>query len=231
MNKWIVLLLLAAAIACGKTSDTDIPNTSAGVMVFNMAPNAAAFDVLVDTVTVGSNLAYGENSTTYKRFRAQKYNLWVYAAGNHSTALLGGELNLRNGHDYSVFLTIDSTNTLRVLLTQDDHTLPAEKANASIRVIDLSDPYVKVGTGTNKQSLALDFYLDTIRLYRRLGYGAVTSFTEVVGHSYEAHWNWVDSSLILQRTPLAPEPGKVYTLIATGNVLNSTYKLWQFVHE
>lgn len=234
----LVLFLLSAAIACSK-SDGDIPDTRGSLLVFNMIPGTAKFDVLLDTVTLGSSLAYGGNSGAYKEFRAQKYELWVYPAGNRTTPVMGGELNLRNGKNLSAFLTVDHNDTLSVLLTEDDNTPAATAANARMRVIDLSDPYRRVGTGNNQQQLPLDIYLNykdssSTPVYRALTYGAVTQPAEILAGSHIVNINWTDSSLILQKVPFTAEAGKVYTLIATGDAKDTTstttFKMFQYVH-
>lgn len=238
MKNWIraafVLFLLSAAVACSK-SDGDIPDTRAQLLVFNMIPGSAAFDVLVDTVTLGSNMAYGGNSGAYRAFRAQKYELMVYEAGNHTTPVMGGELNLRNGKRLSAFLTVDSKNAPSVLLTEDDIAPSATPSYAKMRIVDLSDPYRQVGTGTNQQQLPLDIYLDykdstSIPVFKGVTYLGATAFAEITSVKHSLDINWVDSSKTLQKVPFTPEAGKVYTLIATGDPKTTAFKMFQYTH-
>lgn len=238
MKNWIraafVLLLLSAAVACSK-SDGDIPDTRAELLVFNMIPGSAKFDVMVDTTTLGSNMAYGDNSGSYKAFRAQKYDLMVYEAGNHTTPVMGGELNLTNGKRLSAFLTIDSLKVARVLLAEDDITPSATPSYAKMRIIDLSDPYRQVGTGANKQQLPLDIYLDykdstSVPVFKSVTYFGVTAFAEITAVKHNVDFNWVDSSKTLQSIPFTAEAGKVYTLIATGDPKTAAFRMFQYVH-
>jgi hypothetical protein len=239
MKNWIraalVLFLLSAAVACSK-SDGEIPDTRAGLLIFNMIPGDAKFDVLLDTVALGSNLAYGDNTGTYKEFRAQKYDLLIYPAGSRTTPIMAGELNLRNGKNLSAFLTIDRNRIMSVLLTEDNNTPSSIATYAKFRVVDLTDPYRVVGSGSNQQPLPLDIYLNyadekSIPVFRALTYGAVTGPAEVVGGNYRVDINWMDSSAVLQKAPFVAEAGKVYTLIATGNALRpDSFKLFQYVH-
>jgi hypothetical protein len=238
MKNWILAafvgLLLSAAAACSK-SDGDIPDTRADLLVFNMIPGSAKFDVLVDTVTLGNNLAYGDNSGNYRRFRAQKYELMVYEAGNHTTPIMGGELNLRNGKRLSAFLTVDSKNNPGILLTEDDNTPSAVPTLAKMRIVDLSDPYRQVGTGTNTQQLPLDIYLDykdrsSVPVYRAVTYFGVTDPAEITAGDHTVYFNWTDSTLTLQRVPFTAEAGKVYTLIATGDPKTTNFKMFQYIH-
>lgn len=239
MKNWIraafVLFLLSAAVACSK-SDGDIPDTRAGLLIFNMIPGDAKFDVLLDTAVLGNNLAYGDNTGTYKEFRARKYDLWVYPAGNHTTPVMAGELNVRNGKNLSAFLTVDSKKNMSVLLTEDVNTPSSIATYAKFRVVDLTDPYRTVGTSGNTQRLPLDFYLNyvdkkSIPVFKGLTYGAVTGPAEIVGGTYRVDINWLDSSKTLQKVPFTAEAGKVYTLIATGDALSTgNFKMFQYVH-
>jgi len=229
-----VLALLLAAIACSKSSDSDIPDTSGSLQVFQMVPGNDLFDVVLDTTIIGSNLGYGDHTDGYRSFRAQKYSLWIYPAGNHATALLGGELNLRNGKQFSAFLTLDHANTLRLLVTEDDNA-PSATGNARVRVVDLCDPYVRPEGSNNDRALPLDFYLDykdstSVPMFRAVTYGAVRS-AEIIPRSYELDINWQDSSMVLQTVPLQVDSGRVYTLVATGDVLGDTFKMWQFENK
>lgn len=238
MKNWIraafVLFLLSAAVACSK-SDGDIPDTRAELLVFNMIPGSATFDIMLDTVTLGSNMAYGDNSAAYKAFRAQKYELMVYEAGNHTTPIMGGELNLRNGKRLSAFLTVNSKNVPNILLTEDDITPSATPSYAKMRIIDLSDPYRQVGTGTNQQQLPLDIYLDykdstSVPVFKSVLYFGVTAFAEITSVNHSVDINWVDSSKTLQSIPFTAEAGKVYTLIATGDPKTTAFRMFQYTH-
>ncbi|WP_298737422.1 DUF4397 domain-containing protein [uncultured Chitinophaga sp.] len=228
-----VLFLLFAAVACSK-SDGDIPDTRAELLVFNMIPGSAKFDIMLDTATLGGDLAYGDNSGAYRAFRAQKYDLLVYEAGNHTTPVMGGELNLRNGKRLSAFLTVDSRNVPRVLLTEDNIKPPAGLTNAQMRIVDLCDPYRRVGTGNNQQQLPLDIYLDykdstSIPVYKAVTYFRVTDFAEITAMQHSVDFNWLDSTT-LQSVPFNAESGKAYTLIATGNPLDASFRMFQYVH-
>lgn len=237
MKNWtraaLVLVLLFAAIACSKDSESDIPDTRGGLMVFQMIPGDVKFDVMLDTVTLGSNMAFGDNTGSYKEFRAQKYNLFVYLAGNHTAPIMGGELNLRHGKNLSAFLTVDHNDTLQVFVTEDDNTPSTIAGNARMRVINLSDPYRKVGTGNNQQQLPLDFYLEyvdkkSVPVFKSLTYGTVTEPAEIRAGNRRLDINWVDSSKILQSVSFRADSGKVYTMITTGDPRTANFKLWQY---
>jgi hypothetical protein len=239
MKNWtrfvFVLLLICGAGACGKDSEDDIPDTRGRLLVYQMIPGGARFDVLLDTATLGSNLAYGESTNTYREFRAQKYNLYVYPAGNHTVPIMAGELNLRHGKNLSAFLTADRNDTLRVLVAEDDNTISTTSGNARMRIINLSNSYFEVGSGANttRRDLPLDFYLNYVDeksqpVYRALNYGAVTAPAEIRLGNYDVDINWTDSSKVLQTFPFRADSGKVYTLIATGDARGTNFKMFQF---
>ncbi|WP_217607109.1 DUF4397 domain-containing protein [Chitinophaga sp. GbtcB8] len=236
MKKWIrpalIIFLLAAAVACGKDSDSDLPDTSASVRVYQFVDsNTAHFDFKLDTVTLGSNLGYGEN-TQYKQFRAQKYSFYVYAAGS-TAPILGGELNLRNGKHLSALLCKNHLNVLQLVVLEDDLAPPSAPANARIRVVNLCDTYYKTGTRGNQQPLALDFRIrwgtnDTLRIFDGIAYGAATSSPEIRANPYQVDFNFRDSSLVLGTFPFQADSGKVYTLVTTGTATDKTrFKMWK----
>ncbi|HEU4553060.1 MAG TPA: DUF4397 domain-containing protein [Chitinophaga sp.] len=237
MKKWIrpalIICLLAVAVACSKDSDSDLPDTHSGVRVFQMVPDAnARFDFKLDTITLGSNLGYGENTGAYKQFRAEKHNFYIYPAGS-STPIMGGELTLRNGYNLSAYLTVDHLDTLRLLVTQDDLTPPTGPGNAHIKYINLCDTYVKVPNSTRTQPLALDFYFDyadrdSLLVYRSVGFANITDVREILATSYKVNFNFRDSSLVLQTAQMKLDSGKVYTLVTTGNANDATFKMWTF---
>jgi len=236
MKKWIrpalIIFLLAAAIACGKNSDSDLPDTSSSVRVYQFVDsNTAHFDFKLDTVTLGSNLGYGEN-TAYRSFRAQKHSFYVYPAGS-TVPILGGELNLRNGKHLSALLCRNHLNVLQLVVLDDDLAPPSVAANARIRVVNLSDTYYTIKGKNNLQALSLDFRIrwgtnDTLRIFDGIAYGAATSSPEIRANSYQVDFNFRDSSLVLGTFPFKADSGKVYTLVTTGKATDKpNFKMWK----
>lgn len=236
MKKWIrpalIIFLLAAAVACGKDSDSDLPDTSSSVRIYQFVDSATArFDFKLDTVTLGSNLGYGEN-TAYKQFRAQKYSFYVYAAGS-TAPILGGELNLRNGKHLSALLCRNHLNVLQLVVLDDDLAPPSVAANSRIRVVNLCDTYYSIPGRNNLQALSLDFRIrwgtnDTLRIFDGIAYGAATSAPEIRANPYQVDFNFRDSSLVLGTFPFQADSGKVYTLVTTGTATNkASFKMWK----
>jgi hypothetical protein len=222
----IVILFITGFIACNKNSDSSIPVTSSSINVFFAVPGRQ-FDVAIDTATIGTNLGAGE-STGYHSFLAKRYNLYIFAAGNHQNAIAGGQISLRNNHYYSIFLSQDHNNNLRLLAAEDNLTPPAAN-KGNLRIVNLSDTYDAV-----PNQVTLDFFLgDTLR-YQRISYQAVTSFIPVQAGSHIRDIRYADSSLSLRGnidSNFVIEDHKIYSWIVYGNALVAdSFKLATFVH-
>lgn len=231
---WLLLLFLTAA--CNKTSDSDIPDTKSGVIVYNMAPGDRKFDILLDTAVLGTDLAFGQSTNTYREFRAQKYDLLVFAAGDRSTPLIRGEINLRNNRNYSTYLTINNQNLLGMIGGEDDLNPSSSPDYAKFRVINLSDTYMRLSSTSRPERLPMDFYLGKNRMYRRVSYTGVAPFLEILKGTYQVDARWPDSSLSLLHDPnnkveLQAVGGKIYTLITTGKAQDSTLKITLFTNK
>lgn len=225
------ILMLTGIVACNSDGDTAIPSTSSNINVFIAVPGEQ-YDIAIDTAIIGSNLGVGE-STSYKSFRAQRYTLSIYPAGNHDTALIAGQISLRNDYYYSVFLSKDHTGALRLLAVRDQLTPLPDALTGKIRIVNLSDTYNSGG-----QSVNLDFYVhdlyDTTR-FQNLNYFAVTAFTAFPAGSQIRDIHYADSSLsLLGKNPAAATivDGKFISWIVYGNALVSdSFKLAEFIHN
>jgi hypothetical protein len=229
---FVCILWIAGFVACNKNGDDSaIPDTASNINVFIAVPGGH-FDVAIDTAFIGSNIGEGE-STGYKSFRAQRYTLLVYAAGNHTTPLIGGQISMRNAFHYSAFLSIDHTNTLRLTAVEDKLTPLPDKSRGEIRIVNLSDTY-----NSSAQSLNLDFSAfdlkDTTR-FQNLNYLGVTPFAQIDIGSYNRDIrsaNTTQSLLGKIEPALTVEEGKFTSWIVYGNALVSdSFKLAEFKHN
>lgn len=221
-----LILTLTGIIACNKESDSSIPETSSSINFFSAVPNEQ-FDVMIDSTSIANGLGYGESSG-YHAFLAKRYTLRIYRAGNHNNALGGGEISLRNGHFYSLFLSQDNTQALQLRLVED-HLGPSSANSGKVRYVNLSDTY-----NTPTSRLILDLYIDSVRYFRRQGYLAVTDFVEVPAGNRFVDLRYADSSLSLMGNNshnYEIENQKQYTIIGYGNVRNvDSFRLTTFVH-
>lgn len=222
----VVLLIAAGVIACNKNSDSSIPETSSNINVFLAVPDKQ-YDVLIDTTSIGADLGYGQ-STGYHAFQAKRYTLLIYPAGNHDTLIAGGEISLRNGHYYSVFLSQNNEEGLQ-LQAVEDRLGPSRSQFGKVRFVNLSDTYVNAST-----RLTMDMYVDTVRYFRRQGYLAATDFVELPVGTRRIDIRWADSSLSLignNSNTYEIQDQKQYTIIGYGNALETgTFKLTTFEH-
>ncbi len=225
------ILIAALIISCKKDSDSAIPVTSSSLMIFQAVPGPAKFDVVLDTFSVGNDLAYGEN-TGYKQFRARKYTLMVFPAGNRTNPVAGGEINLRNNRFYSAFLGVDTDNGLVLMAAEDELDAPKVAGNAKLLVVNLSD--TRYGTGNTR--LLLDYYTDTTKILPRVGFGNITPFKEIKGDStYKIDARWADSSLSVlkkEKETLVSKANGIYTIVTSGNALDpNDIKLFQVINK
>lgn len=226
----ILLAIIAGIIACNKDSDSSIPDTSSNINVFFAIPDKQ-YDVLIDTTTIGADLGYGQ-STGYHAFQAKRYTLSIYPAGNRTTPVGRGEVSLRNGHYYSVFMS-QNVNRLPQLLLVEDKLGPSQPNFGKVRFINLSDTWVN----TNSR-LIMDVYIDSVRLFRRQGYLAVSEFVEVpVGPRFldliradsalKTDWSVIGNN----SRNYVIEAQKQYTIIGYGDALKTdSFKLTTFAH-
>ncbi len=226
----ILLVIITGVIACSKDSDSSIPDTSSNINVFFVIPNKQ-YDVLIDTTTIGSDLGYGQN-TGYHAFQAKRYTLVIYPAGNRTTPVGGGEVSLRNGHYYSVFLS-QNVNRIPQLLLVEDKLSPSQPNFGKVRFINLSDTWVNTTS-----RLTMDVYLDSLRYFRRQGYQAVTEFTEVPVGTRFLDLIRADSALKPAWSVIGNnshnyviDAQKQYTIIGYGDALKTdSFKLTTFEH-
>jgi hypothetical protein len=231
---FVLILITAGIIACNKDSDDSIPVTSANINIFQAVPGSV-FDVLIDTATVATNVAYGE-STGYHAYEARRYTLLIRLASNPDSILVRGQISLRNGHYYSIFLSLNNARVPQVLAV-DDNIRSSLPGYGSIRYINLSDSYINRATrlteDINVHTKIDAGSIDTVRYFRRLSYLAATDFGDVLAGSHSLFVTYADSSLALNSggIPFQVEDQKQYTFIGYGNALKpDSFKIATFIH-
>lgn len=211
-----VLVLLVILGACKKNSDSAVPDTHGNFLFVNAAPDDDQFNVMLDTLSVATNVGYGTN-TGYKSFRAQKYNLIITESRQPGVAVYQGQIFLRNNRYYSAYVGADSAGAKTLIVTEDDLSAPAP-GMSKFRVINFAQ-----GFRPNRTPLGIDVYSDTLpRFFRGLTYPALTAFAPLYGDSahYKINFRWTDSSKVLKTFDMSTQAGKVYTLISNGYPLD-----------
>lgn len=214
---FVLLILLTGFWACKKDSDSSIPHTNSNVNVFSLIDNVQfKYDIKLDTTLVGT-IGPGEN-TGYHGFQARRYNMNIYHAG--MSDLLGSvQVSLRNGHNYSVFLSVDHTGGIIVRTVDDIYTLP-QKGYSLLRLVDQNDSYYNPTSLGFGSPLIFDYVLDdSVVVFPRLNYQAITQFIAVPAGVHPWDVRWTDSTLTLlpnRDTTFNFEDGKVYSWIIYG---------------
>ena len=237
MKHWrycLMLILVTAGIfACNKDSDDSIPVTSSNINVFQAVPGRL-FDVFIDTMTMSTDLAYGESSG-YHAFEAKRYTLVICPAGKPDSPYIGGQVSLRNGYYYSVFLSLNNSLQPQVLLVEDP-LRGTTTGYGRMRYINLSDSYINRASRLTidiKTFTTVDTRQDTARYFRRLSYLAASDFVDVPIGPHSLVVTYPDSTLSLNGNGQAiqVDDQKQYTFIGYGNALKAdSFKIATFIH-
>jgi len=100
--------------------------------VMNAVPDESSLDVLVDSVTESSSLAYG-TSTGYQTTKSGSHQVAVEPSGS-STALLQQSVTLASGSDTTIIASNFSSNIANLVFT-DDNSAPAS-GNFKLRIVN-----------------------------------------------------------------------------------------------
>ncbi len=158
-----VLLAVFIGAGCGSRRD----NSTAQLRVVQGSPGALQVNVLVDKVSVATNLNYGD-STVYLSVKTGSRQIQIVPV-NGSSPILDQALSLAANAKQSLVLTGPSTSIQPVVLT--DGGTPATAGDGQVRVLNASgamgpaDVYVvPAGTsiaGVSPQVAGLAFDKDT----------------------------------------------------------------------
>ncbi len=163
LSSSVVLLAVFVGAGCGGHSD----NSTAQLRVVQASPGAPQVNVLVDKVSVATNLNYGD-STVYLTVKTGSRHIQIVPV-NGSSPILDQTLSFAASAKQSVVLTGPSTSIQPIVLT--DGGTPATAGDGQVRVLDASgtmgpaDLYlVPAGTtisGVSPQVASLTFDKDT----------------------------------------------------------------------
>jgi Domain of unknown function (DUF4397) len=185
---------------CGGGGDTRL-------RVMNAVPDESSLDVLVDSVTVSSSLAYG-TSTGYQTTKSGSHQVAVEPSGS-STSLLQQSVTLASGSDTTIIASNFSSNIANLVFT-DDNSAPAS-GNFKLRIVNAApglgpaDVYI-VAPATDLNSVSPNV--------TNLAFGSATGYQGVAAGSYE---------VIL--TPV----GQKFSAVDTGSLAFSSGQVRTFV--
>ena len=102
--------------------------------LMNAVPDESSLDLLVDSTSVSSDLAYG-TSTGYQTTKSGSHQVAIEPSGS-STALLQQSITFASGSDTTIISSNFSLHIANLVLT-DDNSAPAS-GNFKIRVVNAS---------------------------------------------------------------------------------------------
>jgi len=146
--------------------------------MMNAVPDESSLDVLVDSVSVSSNIAYG-TSTGYQTTKSGSHQVAIEPSGS-STPLLQQSISFASGSDTTIISNNFSSNIANLVLT-DDNSAPAS-GNFKIRIVNAApglgpaDVYI-VAPATDLTTVSPNV--------TNLGYGAASGYQGITSGSYE----------------------------------------------
>lgn len=179
--------------------------------LMNAVPDEANLNVLVDSTSVSSNLAYG-TSTGYLSESSGSHQVAIEPSGS-TTTLLSQSISLGSGSATTVISSNFSTAIANLVLT-DDNSAPTS-GDFKLRLVNASpnlgpaDVYI-VTPGT-----ALTTVSPTLS---NLGFGATSSYQSLVGGNYEIEFTSVGQKFAAIDTgTLTLSSGQVRTFVSLNN--------------
>lgn len=146
--------------------------------MMNAVPDESSLDVLVDSVSVSSNVAYG-TSTGYQTTKSGSHQVAIETSAS-STPLLQQSISFASGSDTTIISNNFSSNIANLVLT-DDNSAPAS-GNFKIRIVNVApglgpaDVYI-VAPATDLTTVSPNV--------TNLAFGAATGYQGITSGSYE----------------------------------------------
>lgn len=221
---WILLIIVAFA-GCGKSSDKFIPDTSSSIKFLNTVPGTEEFDALLnDKEELVVGLKAGQQSP-YRSFKAKKYDVIIYGSKDRATPLAIGEINLRNERKTTVFIGRNYDKRLEPIVYDDDDATPTKQGTARVRIVSMSNMLA------NRQGLAMDMFINKIKVLRGLSYRSVSVLDIVEGtHQFNLFaLNDTTTSLLKGGVyPLTVKAGQHITLWYNGDNVSSNLQFFTY---
>jgi len=205
-------------VGCGSGGNTRF-------RLMNAVPDESSLNVLVDSTSVSSNLAYG-TSTGYLSEKSGSHQIGIEPSGS-STTLLQQSISFASGSDTTVISNNFSSSIANLVLT-DNNSAPAS-GDFKIRLINASpnlgptDVYI-VTPGT-----ALTTVSPTIS---NLSFGVTAAYQSLAAANYEIELTSVGQKFAVVDTgTLTFSSGQVRTFVGLNNPSGGfTYAMLQDVN-
>jgi hypothetical protein len=126
--KFMALVVLAAAGACGDDGEGFDPTDEVQIRAVNAAPGAPALEVRITDTQIADNLAYGQ-STNYETVSGGNQILRVNSDfGDQNEELFAVEAPLTAGAAYTAVVTGGDGGIIPILITDDNSPPPTGQA-------------------------------------------------------------------------------------------------------
>jgi hypothetical protein len=212
-SSFLIIILFSLSFSslssCLKNSEHNNQISSSALTVINAAPDAPAFDfVLNRELVLPANISFAK-STKYFSLFPGTYNARFYRNKTFVNPLYTTNINLARGKYHSLFLVGTVADSLSSLLIEDNLTKP-KAGNAKVRFVNLSP---NVG--------GLDFSIVDDSLFAsKKEFKQYTNFHEIPTGEYNAKFKTSTDAFMEQNHTfkLKLEEGKIYTVWAKGLV-------------
>jgi len=215
---WLAALLLLAGISLTLTG---CGSSSTQIRFVHSGANAGNVDVLVDTKTVSTNLAYA-NSTSYMKISSGSRQIEVRPTGT-TTDLINSDVTLAGG-TFSTGVIDNASGSGYVLnVYTDDHTAPPS-GKAALRFIHAAQNAQNIDIYVTTPGQGITGLSPTIG---NVAYPSATAPQNLSPGSYEIVITQQGTQNIIidtgEASPLTLTAGQIRTFVAIENLGNVPY--------
>lgn len=206
MNRTFVTLAALALVALGFNGRqvAQAADGEARIRVVHASPDAPAVDVLVDGSVAFSKAAF-KGITDYATLKAQTYNVKVVPSGATEPVVIGADLPLASGTDYTV-VALGKLANIEPLVLVDNNATPAD-GKAHVRFVHASPdaPAVDVAVAGGPV------------LFSNVAFKGTGDYTPVDAGSYDLQVRLAGTETVALTVPgVRLDAGNVYTVFAMG---------------
>jgi hypothetical protein len=205
-------------VGCGSGGNTRF-------RLMNAVPDESSLNVLVDSKSVSSNLAYG-TSTGYLSESSGSHQIGIEPSGS-STTLLQQSINFASGSDTTVISSNFSSSITNLVLI-DSNSAPAS-GDFKIRIINASPDLGSADLYIVTPGTALTTVSPTLS---NLSFGSATAYQSLAAANYEIELTSVGQKFAVVDTgALTFNAGQVRTFVGLNNQSGGfTYAMLQDVN-
>ena len=205
-------------VGCGSGGNTRF-------RLMNAVPDESSLNVLVDSTSVSSNLAYG-TSTGYLSEKSGSHQIGIEPSGS-STTLLQQSISFASGSDTTVISNNFSSSIANLVLT-DNNSAPAS-GDFKIRLINASPNLGPTDVYFVTPGTALTTVSPTVS---NLGFGVTAAYQSLAAANYEIELTSVGQKFAVVDTgTLTFSAGQVRTFVGLNNPSGGfTYAMLQDVN-